>query len=197
VSEIRDDNLMSHEYDGIREYDNPTPGWWHAIFIGSVVFSIAYFLVFHISPQGPALRPEARHAAATERAAEASYGRFGELTGDRARLVELSANTEAVATGASIFSANCAACHGQQGEGLVGPNLTDDFAKNVKMPEDVYATVMSGIVEKGMPAWAVPLGKNNAVLVASYVVSLRGKNVQGIKPAEGEEMPAWPAPAGG
>ncbi|MFN9977437.1 MAG: cbb3-type cytochrome c oxidase N-terminal domain-containing protein, partial [Phycisphaerae bacterium] len=36
------DHLSDHEYDGIREYDNPTPGWWHLIFIGSVFFSIMY-----------------------------------------------------------------------------------------------------------------------------------------------------------
>ena len=34
------DQLLDHEYDGIQEYDNPCPGWWHAIFWLTVLFSV-------------------------------------------------------------------------------------------------------------------------------------------------------------
>ena len=34
------DQLLDHEYDGIQEYDNPCPGWWHAIFLLTVLFSV-------------------------------------------------------------------------------------------------------------------------------------------------------------
>jgi cytochrome c oxidase cbb3-type subunit 3 len=43
-----DDPLTDHEYDGIREYDNPTPGWWKMLFLLTFIFSLAYILVFHI-----------------------------------------------------------------------------------------------------------------------------------------------------
>ena len=42
------DELLDHEYDGIQEYDNPCPGWWHAIFWLTVLFSAAYFLFFQV-----------------------------------------------------------------------------------------------------------------------------------------------------
>jgi len=43
------DILRDHEYDGIREYDNPTPGWWSMIFVATFLFSIWYFLFYHMS----------------------------------------------------------------------------------------------------------------------------------------------------
>lgn len=192
-----DDKLTSHEYDGIREYDNPTPGWWHAIFAVTFVFSIGYFLIFHFSPARERLSPQARLAVAAERAAEASYGQFVPLVGERDRLLELSENAGALGIGKTIFASNCAVCHGQSGEGLVGPNLTDEFAKNIRMPEDIFAVVSGGIIEKGMPAWAVPLGKNDVVLVSAYVAGLRGRNLEGARGPEGEPMPEWPEVGGG
>ena len=44
--------LMDHEYDGIREYDNPLPGWWRMIFAGSIAFACAYGFYFHIANWG-------------------------------------------------------------------------------------------------------------------------------------------------
>ena len=46
------DQLLDHEYDGIQEYDNPCPGWWHAIFALTVLFSIVYFLFFQVGSNG-------------------------------------------------------------------------------------------------------------------------------------------------
>ena len=48
------DQLSGHEYDGIQEYDNPTPGWWVAVFAATVVFSVFYFVsTTAASPSGP------------------------------------------------------------------------------------------------------------------------------------------------
>jgi len=56
------DFLSDHEYDGIREYDNPTPGWWHAIFIATIAFSFFYFVYWEMNPR--ASTPQSRWAAA-------------------------------------------------------------------------------------------------------------------------------------
>ena len=50
MMEHGEERLMEHEYDGIREYDNPTPGWWHVILLVSVVFSAA-LQIFSTSPR--------------------------------------------------------------------------------------------------------------------------------------------------
>ena len=39
-----DDPLTGHDYDGIQEYDNPTPSWWYLVFAATVVFSVCYNL---------------------------------------------------------------------------------------------------------------------------------------------------------
>src|SRR3954462_12881445 len=49
VPEERDDGpLLDHRYDGIAEYDNPLPGWWRAIFWGTIVFAAGYWVWFHV-----------------------------------------------------------------------------------------------------------------------------------------------------
>src|SRR4051812_37320909 len=57
-----DGRLMEHSYDGIREYDNPLPGWWRAIFWGSIVFAAGYWVWFHVAPWHST--PESRYRAA-------------------------------------------------------------------------------------------------------------------------------------
>ena len=68
------DELLDHEYDGIREYDNPLPRWWVWIFAGSFWFSIAYFFHYHVSHNGQSVAAayEADVAEAREVQAKAS-----------------------------------------------------------------------------------------------------------------------------
>ena len=35
-SDPEQDRLLDHDYDGIREYDNPMPRWWVAIFWATI-----------------------------------------------------------------------------------------------------------------------------------------------------------------
>jgi len=193
----RGDKLMSHDYDGIREYDNPTPGWWHAIFLGSVLFAVVYFAVFQMSPLGTKWGVHARHDRAVTAAADASLLQLGVLAGDEATLMRLSVKAEALSRGEAIFQTRCVACHRTDGGGMpaLGPNLTDDLGKNIKTPEDVYRTIITGVAGTAMVPWLPQMGKDDCVLAASFVISLRGKQVPNGKEGEGETMPTWPAPA--
>ena len=192
----RGDKLMTHDYDGIREYDNPTPGWWHAIFIGSVLFSLLYWGVFHLSPWGDKWGVYARHDNAEKAAAAAAFAQLGELNSDTDTLMRLSTKEAALTKGAAIFATKCIACHGTNAGGMVGLglNLTDDYGKNIKTPEDIYNTVANGVPDTAMIANLPQIGRDDCILVAAYVVSLRGTNTPGGLPPEGEQMPAWPTP---
>ncbi|MBK7406315.1 MAG: c-type cytochrome [Phycisphaerales bacterium] len=194
----QDDNLMAHDYDGIREYDNPTPGWWHAIFIVCVLFAGAYLLFFHLSPYGWTIfdQQDATAKRINDKAQAILKATYGSLTPDQDNLVRLSGNTNALAAGKAIFEGRCAACHMPDGRGLVGPNLTDDFAKNYKMPGDIYKVVSGGVPGTAMVAWEPLLGRDDVVLAASYVISLRGAHPANPKAPEGEPLPEWPKPAG-
>lgn len=96
-------------------------------------------------------------------------------------LVTASKDDKRVAAGAAIFATNCAACHGPKGNGLVGPNLTDEFFMHGGAPENVYKVLSQGVLAKGMPSWT-HLGKDKMQDLTAYVLSLIGTNVAGKAP---------------
>lgn len=71
--------------------------------------------------------------------------------------------------GAGIYAANCAACHGPELEGLVGPSLVDDEWIHGQDLEQIIATVTTGVPEKGMVSWGPILGEEKVELVARFV----------------------------
>lgn len=188
-----DDPLTGHEYDGIKEYDNPTPGWWHLVFIGTAVFSVLYVLVYHFSPYVPPLHE--RHAAAEAHALEIQFAELNTMPQGTEKVRRIMAQESWLEMGAAIFSGECALCHGENGEGLVGPNLTDEYYKNLTTLEGMIDVVTDGAADGAMPAQKNKLHENEIALVVAYAASLRGKNLQtGPRPAEGEIIAPFPPP---
>jgi cytochrome c oxidase cbb3-type subunit III len=183
--------LTDHAYDGIQEYDNPLPAWWSYLFVATIVFSLGYALYYHVGvPERTLL---ASYEAETAALMRIQFEKIGELDGDEATLVKYSYDQDWSKVGAGVFKTNCMSCHGRNGEGNVGPNLTDEFYKYIRKPEDIYTVIVKGAGNGAMPAWANRLSKNEMVLVSSYVMSLRGKNLEGKGP-DGQPIAAWPAP---
>jgi cytochrome c oxidase cbb3-type subunit 3 len=100
-----------------------------------------------------------------------------------------------LAVGETVFAAQCKSCHGADGSGLVGPNLTDDSYKNVETLVDVARVVEQGAANGSMPSWRNRLHPNEVVLVSAYVANMRGKNLPGPRGAEGKVIPPWPEAA--
>lgn len=186
--------LMDHSYDGIQEYDNPTPGWWHAIWAGTILFSILYAMWFHLSPAAPSIWEQ--HAAMQLEETKKAYAEIGELKPDEATILKMMNNQKWMSVGASVFKTNCVSCHGDKGQGQVGPNMTDDNYKNVKVIADIPQVIIKGAAAGAMPAWGGRLHPNDIVLVSAYVASLRGQNLTGPRGPEGDKIEPWPkAPA--
>lgn len=181
--------LMAHEYDGIREYDNPTPGWWHAIFLGSILFSMFYVTYWHFSPLASTIHQDWDREQLAD--FKRIFGKVGELQSDQATILKMMGDQQMLNVAQSLFVGNCAVCHGKDGGGINGVNLTDDSYKNVKNIEDIFTTISKGANLGAMPAWEQKLSKNERVILSSYVATLRGKNVPGRAP-EGDKIPAWP-----
>jgi cytochrome c oxidase cbb3-type subunit 3 len=192
------DQLSGHEYDGIQEYDNPTPGWWTAVFAATVVFSFFYFVFYHSGVPERSIYDSYNETKAVE--ARKTLARLGitELNVTEANMVQWMTDPDPkfqayLAYGKSVFQGNCVSCHGNNGEGKVGPNFTDDYYKNVTRLTDIPRVVENGANNGAMPAQR-QLSKIDIALVSTYVASLRGQNLpSGLKPEHyGEIIAPWP-----
>lgn len=184
------ENLLDHNYDGIQEYDNPTPGWWWLIFNATFVFSIFYFIFFTFSPDAWTLADE--HSSALAANLRLQFGEIGELKPDEETLLKYIDDPKWLAVGKATFQGRCVSCHGANAQGGIGPNMTDDNYKNVKQLTDIANVIANGAANGAMPAWKNQLHPNEIVLTAAYIASLRGKNLPGKAP-EGDVAPPWPS----
>ncbi len=174
--------VIEHEYDGIREYDNPMPRWWLLTFAGTVVFCVVY--LFNVGPvgngKGRIADYEAEMAAAAARAPAEAPGV------DPSAILAMANDPAAVSAGQQVFSNYCAACHGPDGGGLIGPNLADEAWLHGGQPDSIYHTISEGVLAKGMPPWGKSLKPDQLTSVTAYVLSLRGTSPSNPKAAEGE-----------
>lgn len=189
--EARGETVLDHSYDGIREYDNPTPGWWWLIFHGTVVFSVFYFVFFQFSPDAWTNAQE--HDMAVARNLRLQFGEIGDLKPDEATLLKFMKDPKWLLVGKTVFAGRCVSCHGSNGSGLVGPNMTDDYYKNIKKITDIPTVISNGAANGAMPSWRNQLHPNEIVLTAAYIASLRGENLPSTRPPEGEIIAPWPA----
>lgn len=179
------ENRVIHEVDGIQEYDNKLPNWWLYTLYGAIAFAVVYWFVYHTA--GAADLPLAAYQEEMDKAAAAEAERIkaaGVLTPEA--LAKLARDKGTVEQGKQVFAQTCAACHRQDGGGLVGPNLTDEFWLHGGGPDKIYDTIMKGVPAKGMPAWGPQLGPDRVRAVTAYVISIRGTNVSGGKAPQGE-----------
>ncbi len=185
--------LTDHAYDGIQEFDNPLPGWWKWMFVGSIVFSVFYAMYFHIGAPGRSVSDQYDTALAAN--TRLQFAEIGDLEPTAENIMRYANQKSWLSVGQTVFKTNCISCHGRDGEGKVGPNLTDQVYKNVRKVEDIARVIIQGAGNGAMPAWANRLHPNEVVLVSAYVASLRGAQTAGEgKGPEGNEIPAWPEP---
>jgi len=177
-----------HVYDGIRELDNPMPKWWLAVFFCTVVWT--YFYIAHITTPGESVL-ETYAAEMQERAAvEAKLALAGGTVDDEV-LAALGRDKVMMAQAKTTFIANCSVCHGENAQGLIGPNLTDDYWKNCDGELlAIYNIIDHGVPAKGMPAWGRQLSPTEVRQLAAFVGTVRGTNVGGGKPPEGHLIQA-------
>ena len=186
-----DPQVLDHEYDGIQEFDNPTPGWWHFLFWLFIVFSFFYVMMdFAGSPFLPGYKKN--YEGAVLAATKKKFATLGELEPNATTFASFTKSEEWMNYASATFAANCATCHRADGGGDVGPNLTDDYGKNLKTIEDIYTVLDKGVAGTAMPAWGERFHPTDLVLLTSYVAHLRGTKPLIGKAAEGEQMEPWP-----
>lgn len=181
--ELTGANILSgHEYDGIQELDNALPKWWVWLFYLTIIFSIGYFLqlyVFHTMDDQDAEYKKEMLAAAEK------YKSDEPVTIDASNVTYLS-DDASLAAGKVIYDKNCLVCHLSKGEGLVGPNLTDEYWIHGGSIGDIYEITRVGNPSKGMISWENQLSPLEMQQVSSFIFSLRGTNPPNQKAPEGE-----------
>ena len=172
------DLLMDHEYDGIRELDNHMPVWRLWLFYFTIAFGIGY-LAYYYMLGGPDQHElyEMEMAAAQERyGLEPEVDESGEPVQFEWAFLEDQARIE---EGREIYMGNnnlCYTCHGGNGEGLVGPNLTDNLWIHGCSAEDVATSIIEGYPDRGMIAYGsgARMTDEQVQSVISYIASIQG-----------------------
>lgn len=178
--------LIEHDYDGIQELDNPTPAWFMWLFYGTIVFGFCYLLIYHVFGVGQLQYDEYKTEVAQAEVAKKAYlskaaNRVDENT------VKLVSDPAVIGAGKAIFSQTCAPCHGANGEGNVGPNLTDEFWLHGGKINDLFKTIKYGVAAKGMPTWEKQLSPKQIAEVANYIKSINGSHPANPKAPQGEK----------
>lgn len=167
-------------HDDIRVLDHPLPVWWVALFRITILLSTGYAFFYMTRPEWTDVTVEYENAQ--QALNERLFAEIGALQPDHATLTRFMSNPSDrkwLELGASIFRTNCVSCHGKDGQGFSGPNLTDDSYKNVTTLVDIPRVVTEGAANGQMPAWGGRLSANEIILVSAFVASLRGQSLPG------------------
>jgi len=192
------DQTMGHSFDGIEEYDNPLPKWWFWLFVGTLVFSAGYLVLYPGLGNWKGILPgyEDGWTGVNEwqKEMDKADAKFGPIFAKYAAMPveEVAKDPQALKMGSRLFASNCSVCHGSDAKGAYGfPNLTDNDWRWGGEPETIKASIMNG--RHGvMPAWAEVIGEQGVSDVAAFVLTnLDGRKLpEGVKadPVKGKEL---------
>lgn len=181
-----EDKLLNSNYDGIEEFDNSLPRWWVNLFYITIIFGVVYTIYFHF---GFATMPQdqvAQDLAALGELHNKANSSQTNQTQVKQDLMVLVQDEKALAVGKSIYDGKCSVCHGPQGQGLIGPNLTDNYWIHGGKITEIKAVVENGVLDKGMLAWKSVLKSEELESVVAYIWSLKGTNPSNPKAPQGD-----------
>lgn len=181
------DLVIDHDFDGIKELDNHLPPWWLYSFYATIIWGIAYVLVYHVFDAAPLQLEEYNNELAVAEASLIAYREKNpEKKVDLANYV-FSDDAAQIANGEKIFGGQCATCHKADGGGLAGPNITDNFWKNGGSATDIYNVINDGVANTAMIAWGGTFSSSQISDIVAYVHSLQGTNPAGALGPDGKE----------
>lgn len=210
IDDVSGIETTGHEWDGIRELNNPLPRWWLIIFYATIVFAVVYWVLYPSIPlvnqATPGVLGYSSRQAVEDDVAMVAASRT-ELDDQIASqsfediLADPALSDYARRSGASAFKIVCVQCHGSGAAGsqeLGYPNLNDDAWLWGGSLDDIYHTISHGVRNDEdpdarvsmMPAYGVlgMLDRRQISDVAWYVLSLSGKSDDAQAAARGKEI---------
>lgn len=176
--EAQTGDVTGHKWDGLEEFNNPLPKWWLWLFYLTLVFGLAYLVIFPGLGNFKGIGGWSS-TGQYDKEIETSNAKYGPIFAKFAAtsIPELTQDAEAMAAGERLFSNYCSQCHGSDARGARGfPNLTDTDWLWGGSPEQIKTTIING---RGglMTPWGPVLGEPGVENVANYVQSLSGREV--------------------
>jgi len=174
------------EYDGIKELDNPLPPWLKYIFYITIIISFAYLMRLVVFKDDTIIQKKeySKEMAAARAKTEVAVKEEAVKTAAQPALTE----DQILAGGKVTFDKICYVCHGKFGEGLVGPNFTDDYWIHGNRPEDMKKVIVDGVIDKGMLSYKSQLSGKQIDQVIAYILSLHGTNPPNQKAPQGVKI---------
>lgn len=179
------DLMLDESYDGIVELDNPTPPWFNFLFYSTIAVAIVYLIWYHGTQSGKLQDDEYKQELVEAAAMKQEYLKKAGNLVDESNVTALT-DAKAIDEGRATFIQKCAVCHGEKGEGKVGPNLTDEYWLHGGSIQDIFKTIKYGVQAKGMIPWEKQLSGLQIQQVSSFIQTLKGTNPAGAKAPEGE-----------
>ena len=177
-------NHQGHDFDGIRELNNPAPNWIIFVFLLTYGFSLFYAIHYFGYPDnGNDQVSEYKQKVADFAMAQRK------LKGGSTAVIVMT-KEEILSAGSKLFTAKgCIACHGLKGEGnSIGPNLTDNFWINGCSQDSLVLIITEGKAQKGMTPFKTMMTQEQIKNVSIYILAgLVGSNPANAKPPQGVE----------
>lgn len=175
-NEVAAGEVTDHVWDeNLRERNSPMPRWWLNLFHITIVFTLAYAVLFPtLGGIGGLLGWSSDEQWGQEvQLAEERYGPiYAQYAG--VEVAVLATDPKALALGESVFINNCTTCHGSDGRGARGfPNLADGDWQWGGDPNTIVQSISNGR-RAAMPALGAALGESGVGEVVEYVRSLSG-----------------------
>ncbi|AZO66477.1 MULTISPECIES: cytochrome-c oxidase, cbb3-type subunit III [unclassified Mesorhizobium] len=193
IDEVSGVSTTGHEWDGIRELNNPLPRWWVITFYVTIAWALVYTTAYPAWPMltsatkgmlGYSSRKDVKNDLAAAEAANGKYVAAIQAKSVSEILTDDDLREFAVAAGAAAFKVNCTQCHGSGAQGSKGfPNLNDDDWLWGGSPDQIQQTITHGLRFASdpdtrlseMPAFGDIIAADQIAQVSAYVASLSGK----------------------
>lgn len=207
IDEISGTETTGHQWDGIRELDNPLPRWWLWTFYACILWAIGYWVLMPAWPLvnnythgllGYSQRRAVEQQVADAGARQAIFK--NQIV--KMDLAKIEKNPElsqyVLAAGSAAFANNCAPCHGSGAAGAKGyPNLNDDDWLWGGKLADIRQTIRFGIRAQNdqtrnnvMMAFLKDaiLKKNEVADVVEFVRQISGQEFRAAGAARGKKI---------
>lgn len=200
IDHITGIETTGHEWDGLKELNNPLPRWWLWIFIATCVWSVGYWIVF---PAWPTFGDNSERGGTKGILNWTQYKELAEqqeiinnIQNENLLIFKSKDFQEiindpkiyafALAGGKAAFKNNCSTCHGSGAEGKIGyPNLNDDDWIWGGSLQNIYETIKYGIRTEHedsyrvteMPSFSNDLNKKQINEIAQFIYQLSIKEI--------------------